>query len=75
MEMECLKKYDITKERGNWNGFQVWYVKPRPCIVSSEEALPSFLLFDGLSYRYATQPNETQDIIKSFSKDTACFNF
>lgn len=67
MKKESFKKYEIIKEDGKWNGFQVWYVKPRPCLVSCDEALPMFLLFDGSSYRYAKQPLETQDIMKSFS--------
>lgn len=69
MKKEHLEEYDIIKEDGDWKGFQVWYVKPKPCVVSCNEALPSFLLFDGLSYRYASQPLETQDIIKSFSEN------
>lgn len=73
MKKESFAEYDITKEKGNWKGCQVWYVQPKPCLVSCEEALPTFLLFDGLSYRYAKQPLETQDIIKRFSKNLKTF--
>lgn len=66
--MEARKDYEIKKEKGTWNGFTVWYVKPRVSDTNID-AIPHFMLSDGSSFRYALTPEESCDILKCFEKD------
>lgn len=56
------------EEKGQWNGFTVWYVKPKVC-TGEGDSIPHFILSDGASFRYAMTPAETFEILKCFDKD------
>ena len=60
--------YEITEEKGTWNGFTVWYVKPK-LNTDNVDSVPHFLLSDGESFRYALTPEESFEILKSFEDD------
>ena len=66
MKADC--DYEITEEKGKWNGFTVWYVKPK-ATKKNIDAIPHFLLSDGESFRYALTPEESFEILKCFEEE------
>ena len=61
-------EYEITEEKGTWNGFTVWYVKPK-ATQDNFDAIPHFVLSDGESFRYALTPEESFEILKCFEEE------
>ena len=62
------KEYEIFEEKGKWNGFTVWYVKPK-VNKDNVDGVPHFLLSDGDSFRYALTPEESLEILRSLGEN------
>ena len=61
--MEASEDYEVFEEKGKWEGFTVWYVKPK-VKSDNKDSVPHFILSDGASFRYAMTPAETFEILK-----------
>lgn len=62
---DFTENYEILEEKGEWNGYKVWYLTQKAkkgCTIG----LPKFVLYDGENYRYAQQPKETMAIMDWF---------
>ena len=60
-----MRTDSVTVENGTWKGYDVWYVTP---IATTDviEALPYFVLSDGVSFRKANIPSESLELIRFF---------
>lgn len=66
--MDAAEDYEVVEEKGTWEGFTVWYVKPR-VNADRKDNVPHFILSDGSSFRYAMTPAETFEILKCMGEN------